>query len=1042
MATGVSLSPERRAPPADDAMGEALGRMAALHRAPEPEVLQGLLPSARLSPAARARVVARARDLIADVRSASDGNWVSRFLARYRLDSEEGVALLSLAEAFLRVPDALTADLLIRDRIGSADWDAEAPDGDVLLRSATWGLVITRALARESDSPSPLKRLVARAGEPFVRTAVAAAMKLMARVFVMGRTIGEALERARSSEFRAFAVSFDMLGEAARTRADAERYFAAYADAIAAVGRERSALGHSVSVKLSALHPRYETAHAKAAVPALAAMVRELATLAAAHDVRLTIDAEEQDRLLLALAIIEEVARTPGLSGWDGLGMAVQAYGKRARPLIDWADALAAATGRRIGVRLVKGAYWDTEVKRTQEAGLPDYALFTRKAATDLCYLACARAMLERPRLYPAFGSHNALTVATILEWAAEMRGPAFRDFEFQRLHGMGEGLYERLVREEGVRCRLYAPVGGHRDLLAYLVRRLLENGANSSFVHQLADPEVSEAELLADPAEKIAAVGGSPHPAIAKPPDLFRPERENSAGLDLGDPGILDETVAAVAAARRERFDAAPVVDGKRLGGQPRPVVNPADPAETVGTVIEADADAVERALAAATAAQPAWGALGVEERAAALERLADRLESDRPALLALLQAEAGKTLADALAEVREAVDFCRYYAARARPLMQAEMLPGPTGEENRLRLHGRGVWATIAPWNFPLAIFLGQTVAALVTGNSVVAKPAPQTPLVAARAIAHAHAAGVPGDVLHLLPGGGEVGAALVADRRVAGVAFTGSTATAKRIARSLLEDDMRPIVPLIAETGGLNAMLVDSTALAEQVVADVITSAFRSAGQRCSALRLLLLQEDVAEPILEMLAGAMDCLVVGDPRHPETDVGPVIDAPARDRLLAYLEQECARIRHRLPVPPRGWFVPPSILRLNAIEELREEWFGPVLHVATWKAGTLAETVARVNASGYGLTMGLHSRIAAAAQEVEEAARVGNLYVNRAMIGAVVGSQPFGGQGLSGTGPKAGGPHYLPRFCVERAVSIDTTSAGGNASLLSIGG
>jgi RHH-type proline utilization regulon transcriptional repressor/proline dehydrogenase/delta 1-pyrroline-5-carboxylate dehydrogenase len=1040
MTTGVSGTIE--APPAVPSGGQesALSRMRALHRAPEPEVLAGLLPHARLTPAARSRVVARAQGLIADIRSATDSNWVSRFLARYRLDSEEGIALLSLAEAFLRVPDALTADLLIRDRIGSADWDTEDPGDDALIRSATWGLVITRALARDSESPSALKRLVARAGEPFVRTGIAAAMKLMARVFVMGRTIEEALERAGETDFRPFAVSFDMLGEAARTRADAERYLAAYADAIRAVGREGSPRGHSVSVKLSALDPRYETAHAEAAIPALAGIVRELAGLAAANQVRLTIDAEEQDRLLLSLDIIEAVAFAPGLSGWDGLGMAVQAYGKRARSLIDWAEVLAEASGRRIGVRLVKGAYWDTEVKRTQEAGLDDYALFTRKAATDVSYLACARAMLERPRLYPAFGSHNALTVATILERAAEMRGPSFRDFEFQRLHGMGDGLYERLVTEEGYRCRLYAPVGGHRDLLAYLVRRLLENGANSSFVHQLADPDVGEAELLADPADKVARTGGQPHPSIPRPIDLFQPERRNSRGIDLGDGEVLGETMRAVARARQGAFHAAPLVAGKAQAGAARAVRSPADPGETVGTVVDSSPEAIEAALAAAAVAQPAWNAVGVEPRAKALEHLADRLEADTINLLALLQAEAGKTLPDALAEVREAVDFCRYYAARARPLMVPERLPGPTGEENRLSLHGRGVWATIAPWNFPLAIFLGQTVAALVTGNSVAAKPAPQTPLIAACAIAHAHAAGIPTDVLHLLPGGGEVGAALVGDRRVAGVAFTGSTVTAKRIARTLLDDAMRPIVPLIAETGGLNAMLVDSTALPEQVVHDVITSAFRSAGQRCSALRLLLLQEDVAEHILEMLKGAMDCLVVGDPRLSMTDVGPVIDAAARNRLLNYLDASRNRIVHRLQAPEPGWFVPPSIVRLGAISELREEWFGPILHVATWKAGTLAQTVAKVNASGFGLTMGLHSRIAAAAEDVAAMARVGNLYVNRAMIGAVVGSQPFGGEGLSGTGPKAGGPHYLPRFCLERAVSIDTTSAGGNASLLSI--
>jgi RHH-type proline utilization regulon transcriptional repressor/proline dehydrogenase/delta 1-pyrroline-5-carboxylate dehydrogenase len=1024
----------------------SLAQMASLHRASEPEVLAGLLPDARLSASMRAHVLARAAGLLSDLRAASQQAWIGQFLARYRLDTREGVALLSLAEAFLRVPDPATADLLIRDRIGSADWDADEPADSAFVQSATWGLVITRALLAEPEAASPLRRLVTRAGEPFVRSAVAAAMKLMARVFVMGRTIEEALQRAREPGFCDFAVSFDMLGEAARTTADAERYFGAYRAAIDAVGAAASPRGHSVSVKLSALHPRYETAHAGRAVPALVERVRALAVAAAARDVRLTIDAEEQDRLLMSLDIIAAVAATPGLVGWNGLGMAVQAYGKRARPLIGWAEALALETHRRIGVRLVKGAYWDSEIKRTQEAGLAGYALFTRKAGTDVAYLACARAMLRSPHIYAAFGSHNALTVAELIAFAAEAHGPAWRDFEFQRLHGMGDGLYERLVREEGYRCRLYAPVGGHRDLLAYLVRRLLENGANSSFVHQMADAEVSEAELLADPAEKVAAVGGQPHPSIPLPLDLFQPHRANSQGVDLGDPATLSATVSAIAAIRTGTgtalMAAAPTVAAGPRGEPARAVRNPARPDDVVGTVVAASPAAIEAAIVAAAAAQPAWNALGANARAAVIERLADRLASDRTSLLALLQAEAGKTLGDALAEVREAEDFCRYYAAEARRVMEPVMLPGPTGEENRLSLQGRGVWATIAPWNFPLAIFLGQTVAALVTGNAVVAKPAPQTPLIAARAIAHAHAAGVPAEVLHLLPGGGEVGAALVGDRRIAGVAFTGSTQTARAIARALVADDDRPLVPLIAETGGLNAMLVDSTALPEQVVADVITSAFRSAGQRCSALRLLLLQEDVAQPMLEMLKGAMDCLVVGDPEAIETDVGPVIDQAAQQRLLAHLDRSRERILHQVQAPSAGWFVPPTIIGIDAIEHLREEWFGPILHVTTWKAGTLQQTVERVNASGFGLTMGVHSRIAAATRMVEAHARVGNLYVNRAMIGAVVGSQPFGGEGHSGTGPKAGGPHYVPRFCVERAVSIDTTSAGGNASLLSIEG
>ena len=983
-------------------------QMRNLHRAPEADVLAGLLPAASLAAATRTAVENRALGLLAELRAAQGASWVNRFLHQYRLNTAEGVALLSLAEAFLRVPDAATADLLIRDKLGAPDWSDHLGDSDsALVNSATWGLVITRALVGDEGRASVLKRLIARAGEPFVRQAVGAAMRLMGQVFVMGRTIEEALTRADDRDNRGFSASFDMLGEAARTAEDGARYFASYRDAIRAVGRQAKGSDitarHSISVKLSALHPRYETAHAARCVPELTAMLHDLADEAAAAGIGLTVDAEEQDRLEMSLDIIAAVARRPR-PGWGGFGMACQAYGKRARAVIAWAGALAGETGERLTVRLVKGAYWDSEIKRTQEQGLAGYPLFTRKAATDVSYLACAADMLADSRLYPAFATHNALTVATILEWASQQ---GRRDFEFQRLHGMGEGLFERLVRDGSSRCRTYAPVGGHRDLLAYLVRRLLENGANSSFVHQLADASVSDADLLADPAAKVARVKGTPHPSIPLPAALYGDSRINSAGIDLADAEVLAATTAHVAA-----FTLPPV---------------PA--AGDVGT-----------AIAAAHAAFPAWTRRQVTDRAAALERLGDLLERDRLDLMACLVTEARKTLPDALAEVREAVDFCRYYAAEARRIMVTTTLPGPTGERNELRLAGRGVFAAIAPWNFPLAIFLGQVAAALVSGNSVVAKPAPQTPRIAAMARALALEAGIPAEVFQLVTGGGEVGAALVGDARIMGVVFTGSTATARRIARTLLDDETRPLVPLIAETGGINAMIVDSTALTEQVVADVITSAFRSAGQRCSALRLLLVQEEVAERTLTMLKGAMDCLVVGDPADPATDVGPVIDQAAWTKLEDYRQSMASRHVHSLPAPASGDFIAPTIIRLDAPNDLKAEWFGPILHVATWPAGRLAETVAAVNASGYGLTMGLHSRIASVAAEVERLAEVGNLYVNRSMIGAVVGSQPFGGEGLSGTGFKAGGPHYLHRFLTERTVSTDTTSAGGNASLLSI--
>ncbi|MGS1017403.1 bifunctional proline dehydrogenase/L-glutamate gamma-semialdehyde dehydrogenase PutA [Allosphingosinicella humi] len=1010
--------------------------MTALFRAPEKEVLAKLLPAATLDAATRERVASRARGILAELRAAQSSGWINRFLNQYRLNTEEGIALLALAEAFLRVPDPETAGLLIRDKIGSADWSAHSGQSDsMLVNSATFGLVLTRALVGDSENAGTLKKLIARAGEPFVRTGVGAAMRMMGQVFVMGRTIEEGMDRAADSDNRGFTASFDMLGEAARTRADAEAYFKAYETAIESVGTSKKGKGHSISVKLSALHPRYETANADTCVPELIDMCRQLARRAAGHNIGLTIDAEETERLMMSLDIIEGIARDPAISGWDDLGMAVQAYGKRARPVIAWADALGEDTGRRMMVRLVKGAYWDSEIKKTQVEGLDGYPLFTRKAATDVSYLACARDMLDAKHLFPAFASHNALTVATILEWAGERR-----DFEFQRLHGMGEGLYERLVREEGYHCRTYAPVGGHRELLAYLVRRLLENGANSSFVHQLSDPRVTEEMLLADPAVRIAEVGGRSHPGIPQPRDIF-PGRANSAGIDLQSEQILMPLTDDIRAIGARDHEASALVSGQPTSGTPSPVLSPADRTRKVGTVVEATVADVKRAIDAAAKAAPGWDARPVDERAACLERLADLLEENRTELMGLAVHEAGKSVADALAEVREAVDFCRYYAIKAREQFAPEPLPGPTGEYNELRLAGRGVFACIAPWNFPLAIFLGQVSAALVAGNTVVAKPAPQTPLIAALAITLAHKAGIPVDVLHFLPGGPEVGAAITADPRVAGVAFTGSTRTAKAIARSLLEDDNRPIVPLIAETGGLNAMIVDSTALPEQVVADVVTSAFRSAGQRCSALRLLLIQEDVADRMIEMLRGAMDTLVLGDPADPRTDVGPVIDEAAYDRLETYRQGARPHWVHALEAPAgNGLFVPPTLIRVDAIEDLTQEWFGPILHVATWKAGELEETVARINASGFGLTMGVHSRIAGTAERVRDAAKVGNLYVNRSMIGAVVGSQPFGGEGLSGTGPKAGGPRYLARFATERTVSVDTTSAGGNATLLSI--
>lgn len=999
--TCSSLPPAANAAGMTSSLEKARMAIRPHYRAAEPETLAPLVAAAQLQHGEREAIVGRAHGLLSDLRGAQSDGWVNQFLQEYRLGTEEGTALLSLAEAFLRVPDADTADLLIADKLGDANWRAhKGQSASLLVNGATWGLVLGKAMVGD-ESTGVLRKLLSRAGEPFVRQAVGAAMRLMGQVFVMGRTIDEARKRMEDSENRGFTASFDMLGEAARTRDDAARYFEAYQKAVAAVGAD-PARGHSVSVKLSALHPRYETAKAATCVPELSAMLIELARQAADAGVQLTVDAEEAARLEMSLDIIEAAARDPQLKGWDGLGMAVQAYSKRARPVLAWADSLGRETGRVMQVRLVKGAYWDSEIKWAQERGHSDFPLFTRKPATDVSYLACARDMLAASHIRPAFASHNALTVATILEWAGDSR-----DFEFQRLHGMGQGLFERLVREEGYHCRIYAPVGGHRDLLAYLVRRLLENGANSSFVHQLADEDVSEEELLADPVEKVMETGGSRHPSIRLPSDLFMPERCNSDGMDLDDSAILADIASKVAAM----------------------------PAVPKG--IDAN---VSGAISAAQSAFPAWSATVVEDRAACLDRLADLLEAHRSDLMAIAVREAKKSIPDALSEVREAIDFCRYYAARARSDLLPIELPGPTGERNVLRHEGRGVWAAIAPWNFPLAIFLGQVVAALVTGNAVVAKPAPQTPQIARFVVALAYRAGVPKGALQLVTGGADVGAALTGDPRITGVVFTGSVPTAKAIARNLLADDSRPLVPLIAETGGLNAMFVDSTALSEQVVRDVIVSGFQSAGQRCSALRLLMLQEDIADATLEMLAGAMDELVVGDPADPATDIGPVIDKASYDRLMAYRASQVDRMVHSIAVPDDGLFVPPTVIRLDSLDDLNTEYFGPIVHVATWPAGKLEEAIAAVNAKGFGLTMGLHSRIARISDMVEARARVGNLYINRSMIGAVVGSQPFGGEGLSGTGPKAGGPNYLHRFCAERTTSTDTTSAGGNASLLSL--
>ena len=1015
--------------------------LAGFYRAPERDVLLPLAAQAALEPAARTRVANTARGLVAAMReTARNGGGIEHFLQQYRISSAEGVVLLCLAEAFLRIPDDHTADRLIRDKVGTAEWEAHlGKSPSSLVNAATVALNLTGRLLAEDETTGVFKRLLARLGEPVVRRAVATAMRFMGEQFVMGRTIEEALARAERDDTRAFRHSFDMLGEGAKTTADAARYHAAYRHAIAAIGARVGTKSvfeaPGISIKLSALHPRFEPAQRERVLRELVPVVRALAEEARAFGMGFTIDAEESERLELSLELFEAVALAPSLAGWDGLGLAVQAYQKRALPVIRWLEGLGARAGRRIFVRLVKGAYWDSEVKRTQERGLPDYAVFTRKAATDVSYLACARAMLRSSHIFPAFATHNALTVAAILEWAG-----AQRDFEFQRLHGMGGGLYESLLASDpSLACRTYAPVGSHGDLLAYLVRRLLENGANSSFVHQIQDLETPVEGLLADPAEAVQAADGAPHPKVPLPRALFGATRPNSAGIDLSDTAVMATLTADLARAWSRPWVAHSLMDGKDAGGVPAAIFDPACTTRVVGEARSIAAADVARMVELGAAAQPGWDAVPVTERAACLRRAADLLEAQRTDFMAIAIREAGKTIPDAVAEVREAVDFLRYYAVRAEEDFRPLALPGPTGEDNQLTLAGRGVFGCISPWNFPLAIFMGQVAAALVTGNSVVAKPAPQTPLMAYGAVRLLHAAGVPPAVVQLALGGTGVGQALVSHPLLRGVVFTGSTASARSIARALAAGD-GPLVPLIAETGGQNAMIVDSSALPEQVVSDLLVSAFQSAGQRCSAARVLFVQDVVADKVLDMLCGAMDELVVGDPARLVTDVGPVIDHAALQRLEQHLAAMGPRVVHRIAAPDGGYFFGPAVVALERLDELRGEVFGPVLHVVRWRAGHLDAVVDAINGTGYGLTLGIHSRIGETVHQVRSRARVGNVYVNRSMIGAVVGVQPFGGEGLSGTGPKAGGPHYLKRFATERVLAVDTTSAGGNATLMSM--
>jgi RHH-type proline utilization regulon transcriptional repressor/proline dehydrogenase/delta 1-pyrroline-5-carboxylate dehydrogenase len=1005
----------------------------------------------------RARIRDTAAELVAAVRrnKAREGG-IDAFLQQYDLSSEEGVLLMCIAEALLRIPDADTADRLIADKITAAKWEEHLGTSESLfVNASTWGLMLSGQLLKidESARVNPaqmLAKVASRAGEPVVRTAMRQAMRIMGHQFVMGRTIREALQRSVSKRNRSYRYSFDMLGEAALTEADARRYFEAYHAAIGEIGAAPRTAGDdifsapSISVKLSALHPRYEYTQVDRVLRELAPRVQELAEHAKRSEIAMTIDAEEADRLELSLQIFERVFRDAGLGGYDGLGLAVQTYQRRASDVFGFLESIARDVGRRIPVRLVKGAYWDTEIKHAQELGLESYPVFTRKVHTDVSYLACARkALAAGETLYPQFATHNAHTLASVMHYAGSRR-----DYEFQRLHGMGEELYAEIIDPEKFArpCRVYAPVGSHKDLLPYLVRRLLENGANTSFVNRIIDESIDVADIVADPIEATEAHAGEPHPRIPSPGELFGEERRNSQGLNLADDRVTVSLLADMEAASARPAAAYPIVGGKAASGDVIDSVNPADRTHVVGACQLATGAHVDAAIASACRAQPEWDRTPAARRADILRKAADLYEQHSPELLALCVSEAGKTLPDAEAELREAVDFLRFYAAQAcRHFGDPAQLPGPTGERNTLGMRGRGVFVCISPWNFPLAIFTGQVVAALAAGNGVIAKPAEQTPLVAFRAVELLMEAGVPREVLQFLPGdGATVGGRAVADPRIAGVAFTGSTETARLINSTLAGRD-GPIGTLIAETGGQNAMFVDSSALPEQVVIDAVFSAFNSAGQRCSALRLLCLQTDIADRVIELLVGHMEELVIGNPALLATDVGPAIDEAARSMLEGHVAQmeAKARVLYRCPLgddSQSGTFFAPTLIEIDSVDALEQEVFGPILHVLRFRGRDLQATVDAVNATGYGLTMGLHSRIDARARELEERSGAGNIYVNRNMIGAVVGVQPFGGRGLSGTGPKAGGPHYLPRFGTEYTVSNNIAAVGGNASLLSL--
>lgn len=1022
------------------------------YRMDEATCVNKLFAILELTPTIEQKIQQRARQLITEVREQEkERSGINLLMTHYDLSTEEGILLMCLAEALLRVPDKETKKLLIRDKLTSASWEKHIGASESsFVNMATWGLALSGKLLRKDKKGNFIsiwRGLVRRSGEPVIRKAVHQAMRLLSENFVLGRTIPEAVKNSQTALKEGYRYSYDMLGEVARTQADADTYYRAYYNAIAELGKSNSKHdifdSPGISVKLSALHPRYEYRERALVVPLLIARVKELALHAKANHLSMTIDAEEAELLDMSLDIFEGVYSDAEFNDWEGLGLAVQAYQKRAIPLVEWLIDLAHTQQRRIHIRLVKGAYWDTEVKRTQMEGLNDYPVFTRKVNTDVSYLACAKKLLSaQDVIYPQFATHNAYSVAAILTMVGDKAHEY--QFEFQNLQGMGKALHNHIVGKDKMNfpCRIYAPVGSHEDLLPYLVRRLLENGANSSFVNRISDKKMPLNTLIESPLAKIKTFAVIPNPKIPLPKDIFGATRVNSAGLDLSNTEVFAELNTEIAKAAKKKWQAAPFTREVKNG---KPVFDPLDLRRQVGVVEQATPDDVKKAVKNATDAFPQWDARDVSERADILRKASVLLEKHRAELMYLAVREGGRTLPNVLSEIREAVDFCRYYAFHAENHLADIVLPGYTGETNILRTHGRGIFLCVSPWNFPVAIFTGQVAAALVSGNAVIAKPARQTPLTAALIVKLFHEAGVAKEVLQLMPGRGDiVGAELVTNPVVHGVLLTGSNATARSIQQSLADRE-GPIVPLVAETGGVNAMIVDSTALPEQLVRDVIMSAFDSAGQRCSALRVLFIQDDIADHVIKMLAGAMAEIRIGDPMDLSVDVGPVIDEDAKKMLTAHAAelQAKAKLIYKVELPPEtkhGIFVAPQAYELPDLTLCRTEFFGPILHVIRYRRKDLDNVIDDINNLGYGLTFGIQSRIDEQVQHIQRRIKAGNIYINRNMIGAVVGVQPFGGSRLSGTGPKAGGPHYLSRLCDETTLSIDTTAAGGNASLMTM--